>query len=319
MKYLAGFDIGGTKCAAILGREEGPHIHILERTAFPTKECRSPQEVVKRLADTAEGMAGRAGVGKLCGAGISCGGPLNSEKGIILSPPNLPGWDHIPIVEWLEQRLSIPVKLQNDANACALAEWKFGAGAGCQNMIFLTFGTGMGAGLILNGRLYEGSSGMAGEVGHIRLSEHGPVGYGKEGSFEGFCSGGGIAQLARTKVLEKLQNGETVSFCPGTGRLDTLNAKVVGAAAEAGDPLAREIYQISGRRLGYGLSILIDLLNPELIAIGSIFTRRYEQLWPAAESVIRTEALSSSAKKCRVVPSQLGEQIGDMAALSVAL
>ena len=103
--------------------------------------------------------------------------------------------------------------MQNDANAGAIAEWKYGAGKGYNNLIFLTFGTGMGAGLILNGKLYSGTTDLAGEVGHIRLAEMGPVGFGKAGSFEGFCSGGGIAQLAQIKVREKLQMGEKVSFC----------------------------------------------------------------------------------------------------------
>ena len=158
-------------------------------------------------------------------AGISCGSPMDSKKGLILSPPNLPGWDEIQIVKIIETRFGIKTKLQNDANACAIAEWRFGAAKGYENAVFLTFGTGMGAGMILNGRIYEGTNGMAGEVGHTRLSGFGPVGYGKSGSFEGFCSGGGIAQLAKTKVTEKLQMGEKVSFCNGFDELDKLNAK----------------------------------------------------------------------------------------------
>lgn len=104
----------------------------------------------------------------ICG-GISCGGPLSPDRKWILSPPNLRGWDQVPVVEYLEEKLGIPVKMENDADAGALAEWKFGAGKGCQNMIFLTFGTGLGSGLILNGQLYRGSTGMAGEAGHIRM------------------------------------------------------------------------------------------------------------------------------------------------------
>ena len=132
-------------------------------------------------------------LGDISAIGISCGGPLNSKKGVILSPPNLPGWDNIEIVNIIKDRLDVPAKLQNDANACALAEWKYGAGRGSNNMIFLTFGTGFGAGLILDGRLYNGVNCMSGEIGHVRLTEYGPVGYGKAGSCEGYCSGGGIA------------------------------------------------------------------------------------------------------------------------------
>lgn len=160
---------------------------------------------------------------------------------------------------------------KNDANACAVAEWKFGAGRGYSNIIFLTFGTGMGAGLILNGNLYSGITDLAGEVGHLRLSGTGPVGFGKAGSFEGFCSGGGIAQLAQSKVLEKLQMGEKISFCKGISELHLLTAKSVAEAAYRGDPLAMDIYKTCGFYLGKGLSLLIDVLNPELIILGSIY------------------------------------------------
>lgn len=303
-----------------LGQAEGHTIRVVERAAFRTGECSGPQDAMERLAGMAQEISLRNGCGGgIRGVGIICGGPLDSARGVILSPPNLPGWNDVPIVEWMERRLAVPVRLQNDANACALAEWRFGAGVNCKNMIFLTFGTGIGAGLILNGRLYEGSGGMAGEVGHIRLSEHGPVGFGKEESFEGFCSGGGISQLARVKILEKLQRGEPVPLCGGAGQPDDLTAKAIGDAAERGDPLAREIYRISGRYLGYGLSILIDLLNPEVIVIGSIFTHSRGLLWPAAEEAIRSEVLADSARMCRIVPASLGEQIGDIAALSVAI
>src|SRR5690606_15592063 len=141
----------------------------------------------------------------LAAIGISCGGPLDSRRGVILSPPNLPGWDRIPVVEVFQQAFKVPVALQNDANAGALAEWLWGAGRGSHNMIFLTFGTGMGAGLILNGQLYSGTNDLAGEVGHIRLAPDGPVGYGKAGSFEGFCSGGGIKQLATDRAKMALK------------------------------------------------------------------------------------------------------------------
>lgn len=142
---------------------------------------------------------------EICGIGISCGGPLDAERGIIQTPPNLPLWKDVPICAILEQQFCIPTRLQNDANACALAEWRFGAGRGTKNMMFITFGTGFGAGLILNGQLYSGTNGNAGEIGHIRLAEYGPSGYGKIGSYEGFCSGSGIAQIGQTMVREALQ------------------------------------------------------------------------------------------------------------------
>jgi glucokinase len=254
----------------------------------------------------------------LSGIGISCGGPLSSKKGLILSPPNLPGWDNVPMVELAEKRFGIKTILQNDANACAIAEWKFGAGRGYRNVIFLTFGTGMGAGLILDGKLYSGTTDLAGEVGHIRLDKLGPVGFGKEGSFEGFCSGGGIAQLAQIKVRKKLQMGEKISFCSSMDELPKLTAKIVADAAFSGDPVALDIYKTCGYYLGAGLSLLIDILNPEIIILGSIFGRAKELLEPYMREVIDAEAIYDSNSVCKIVPALLSENIGDMAALCLA-
>ena len=249
--------------------------------------------------------------------GISCGGPLDSKKGVILSPPNLPGWDSIEIVKIFQDRFGIPTAIQNDANACALAEWKFGAGIGTQNMVFLTFGTGLGAGLILNGSLYAGTNDNAGEVGHIRLNEYGPVGYGKSGSFEGFCSGGGIRQLAINKAKERLQMGQEVDWCPD-GDVEQINARVVAEAAYKGDKLALDIYRESALQLGRGLAFLLDILNPEKIVIGSIYTRCEDLMAPYVSEVLQREALPLANAVCQVVPAVLGESIGDYAALSVA-
>ena len=187
-------------------------------------------------------------------------------------------------------------------------------------MVFLTFGTGLGAGLILDGKLYEGTNGNAGEVGHIRLSENGPVGFGKFGSFEGFCSGGGIAQLGYTLGLAAYQRGETpLYFNPDTAP-EGITAKSVAIAAEQhGDPTAIEVYRLCGEYLGRGLSILIDLLNPEKIVIGSIFTRSRAGLWESCKEIIEKEALKVSWDCCEVVPAQLLEGIGDYAALTVGV
>jgi len=176
----------------------------------------------------------------------------------------------------------------------------------------------MGAGLILDGKLYSGTSDMAGEIGHIRMEQSGPIGYGKVGSFEGFCSGGGIAQLAKMKVMERLLAGEKVSFCDGIHKIEEINAKIVSDAAKNGDELAKEIYEISGYYLGCGISILIDILNPEVIIVGSIFVRSRELLWDKALQVIEKESLERSKGVCKVVSAELGENIGDYAALAVA-
>ena len=321
-KFWLGFDIGGTKCAVVLGENEGgERCRIVDKIRFETQPVRGWRAVTEALFAAAEDLMARH---KLTGAqivscGISCGGPLDSRAGVILSPPNLPDWDRVPLVRLTQERLGVPTHLQNDANACALAEWRFGAGQGSENMVFLTFGTGMGAGLILNGRLYTGANDCAGEVGHIRLREDGPVGYGKAGSFEGFCSGGGIARAAKQIVLSQLQKGVVPSFCRCEAELESITAKSVAAAAEQGDETAVLVYEQCGEYLGRGLAVLIDILNPDTIVIGSIYARSTALLRDKMNEFIAREALGAAAKACRIVPAALGDAIGDYAALGVAM
>ncbi len=318
MKYrlLAGVDIGGTKCAVTLGLPESGGIVIKDKLRFPTTDV---EGTIRDIKSALREVMERNGLGSegISAIGISCGGPLDSRTGVIMSPPNLPGWDNIPIVRILSEEFGVPAAVHNDANACALAEWLFGAGKGTRNMVFMTFGTGLGAGLILDGKLYTGTNDNAGELGHIRLEGFGPVGYGKAGSFEGFCSGSGIEQLARSMVKERLQMGHSVPWCPD-GNLDDITAKAVADAMREGDPLAKRVYGISARQLGKGLSIVIDILNPEVIVIGSIYARNEDIFKPLMEEVLAQEALPLANKVCKVVPAALGESIGDYAALSIA-
>jgi len=300
-EILLGFDVGGTKCAAVLGRRTGDELEIADKEVFATAEFPEPARCIGRYVEAMREVLKRNGVERYSGVGISCGGPLDAERGVVLSPPNLPGWDEVPVAEMLSREFGCPARLCNDADACAVAEWRFGAGRGCRNMIFLTFGTGLGAGLILNGALYQGANNMAGECGHIRLAADGPEGYGKKGSFEGFCSGGGLRQLAE------------LAF-PGRN----MDAKALAQAAGAGDETALQVWKNCGARLGEGLSILIDLLNPERIVLGSIFARSGHLLIPAMRETLEREALPRSLSVCRIVPAQLGEAIGDYACLSVA-
>ena len=314
--YYLGFDVGGTKCSIVLGDK---NFKVHEKIVFATRTERGYPEIINEFKGHTNKLLEKYDRNKLVKIGISCGGPLDSEKGIIYSPPNLPGWDSVPIVDIFKEEFDVDVEVQNDANACALAEWMMGAGAGTKNMIFLTFGTGMGAGLILNGQLYAGTNDLAGEVGHMRMAEDGPVGFGKAGSFEGFCSGGGIAQLAKSTVSDKLKSGENVNFCPSVDMIGDITARTVFEAAITGDPVASEIVLISASYLGEGLAIMIDILNPECIVIGSIYARNEEYLKPLIEKVIEREALPSARKVCKLVPAALGDSIGDYAALCVAL
>lgn len=307
---ILGFDIGGTKCAVITAETLENGIKITAKEKILTDLKLKPVEMLERLFALADKILSGKKPDRI---GISCGGPLDSKKGVIISPPNLRGWINVPAADIVKARYGVPVRLLNDANACAVAEWKFGAGKGFRNIVFLTFGTGLGAGLILDGKLYVGTNDNAGEVGHIRLEDDGPVGYGKAGSFEGFCSGGGIARLGKTLAEKAIEKGTVPLYAGGE-----ITAKTIAEAAEKGDETAIEVYRICGEKLGKGLSVLIDILNPERIIIGSIFARSESLIRKYAEEVIKNEALGVSADVCRIVPAALGEQIGDYAAVAAA-
>lgn len=319
MLYI-GIDIGGTKCSVSLAEESEGELTILEKHKFNTIP-NEPMKIMDKLAEKVYLLLSNneLSVGDIGGIGISCGGPLDSKNGIILSPPNLPGWDNIHIVDYFKKKFSIRTLLQNDANACVIAEWKFGAGRGYENIIFITFGTGFGSGMILSGRLYSGTNDMAGEIGHVRIADNGPEGYGKNGSLEGFCSGGGISRsgiMMLNDQKSRYPDSKLRQYAPDP---EIITAKLIAKLANDGDEMCKEIYRISGEKLGQGLSILIDILNPEVIIIGSIFTRSQNLLWNSARKVLEKEALPRNLEVCAIVTSQLGEKIGDYASISVAM
>ncbi len=320
--YSLGIDIGGTKCAVVLGKGEIPDNisdFIIDKIKFPTNVNRGYNEITKEILSKADELLERNNVNntELIGVGISCGGPLNSKKGVIMCPPNLPDWDNVPIVDIVSEHFGVKAILHNDANACAVAEWRFGAGRGYQNLVFLTFGTGMGAGLILDGKLYTGTNDGAGEVGHIRLSEDGPEGYGKKGSFEGFCSGGGIKKLAELTAIEYLRENKKSSLFESEAEFSNLTAANIAKAMYEGDEFATAVYKKCAEYLGRGLSVIIDIINPEAIVIGSIFERNEEFFQSEIKEIIENEALTDNVKNCKILSAELGESIGDFASLGL--
>jgi glucokinase len=294
---ILGVDIGGTKTAVSVWDAKG---EMLGKERFETPS--SPAAAIERIGASAGRLRALTGGPERLGAvGISCGGPLDAASGLILSPPNLPGWDAVPIVQELEKICGVPAFLENDANACALAEWRWGAGRGYDDLVFLTFGTGLGAGLILGGRLYRGRGDLAGEVGHMRIDTNGPPGYGKRGSWEGYCSGGGIERA----YFEKTKRAATT--------------EEICNLARRGEEAALQVIEASAEHLGAGIAILMDLLNPGVIVIGSVFARAEDLFRPRMDEAASREALSSARSACVVVPAQLGERLGDMAARCVAM
>lgn len=310
MSNIIGIDIGGTKTSVILSDYK---LNIINKEKFETlSSLNTLNKIIEIIKEY------KSKYGEISNIGISCGGPLSSSEGIIICPPNLPDWKNIEILKFFHDNLNIPVRLENDANACAIAEYLWGAGKNANNIAFLTFGTGLGAGLILNNKLYRGSSDMAGEIGHIRLNETGPVGYNKAGSFEGFCSGGGIAKLCKIRMQEKKENESVKEFIELI-KDKTVSAEVLADAVKSGNEFAISIFKESAFYLGKGISILIDILNLDKIIIGGIYTRMESLFKNIVLSVIREEALKYSSDCCSIEPSFFGEEIGDYSALAVAM
>ncbi|MCL4504627.1 MAG: ROK family protein [Chloroflexi bacterium] len=304
MNTIIGLDIGGTKTAVLEGTYEA---EILQRREIPTQAQDSFTVTFERICAEVDLVlnAARLANHNVSALSIAIGGPLRIAEGIILQPPHLPNWVDVPLKALLERRYQLPVYVEHDGNAGALAEYYFGAARGCRNVVFLTAGTGLGGGLILDGRIYRGSSDTAGEVGHIRLADTGPVEYGKAGSWEAFCSGAGMVKLAHQLFPSHWPQSLT------TRELVTL--------ALDGDRRAREVIVKSGEWLGRGLAILVDTLNPEVIVLGSLGGALGDLYLDPARAVVRSECLPQPASICRIIPAELGGRIGDIAALVAAI
>lgn len=301
---IVGLDIGGTKTAVLLGDRAG-RVHA--RSEFATRPTRGFDATCAELLAHVDAMQREAEsrrVGELV-LSVSIGGPLEIDAGIIRNPPNLPGWVDVPLKAILARRTGRPVYVEHDGNAGALAEWYFGAARGARNVIFLTMGTGFGGGLILGGELYRGTTDLAGEVGHVRIADDGPLAFGKAGSWEGLCGGAGIARLAAMRYPAKWSAAT--------------DARDVAKAARDHDADALAVLDEVGRHLGRGLAILLDVLNPEVIVIGSLAVRLGELVLGPARREMQREALPGALTACRLAPAELGERLGDVAALCAAI
>jgi glucokinase len=313
-KVYLGVDVGGTKTAVLLSNKPPA---TLGRIEFPTLQEQGPERAIKLIVESGRTLLAQHGFSQPSAVGVSCGSPLDRVQGIILAPPNLSTWIDVPLKRLLEEAFQSPCLVENDANAGAVAEHRFGAGVGADHMLFLTLGTGLGAGIIANGSLYLGASGDAGEIGHVRLSPTGPVGYHKAGSIEGWSSGGGIAQLAVRMLKQAERRGRTSVLHAKAA--SGITARDVGHAAQAGDAVALSILRSSGERLGQALAMLVDVLNPQRIVLGGLAWRMGESMMAPMRKMLAREALPQTLRACEIVPAALGEQIGDVAALCVAM
>jgi glucokinase len=310
-KMIIGFDIGGTKCSVILATCEG---NIVNRITGATELAEGALATVNRLIADARLLMEKHSLGKtdVLGVGICCGGPLDRQKGIVLGPPNLPGWDYVPITDLAHELLGLPAYLENDADAIALAELNFGAGRGKSNIVSFTWGTGVGSGIIIGGRLFSGTNGNAGEIGHTVYVPDGRLcGCGKRGCIEAYASGSSIGRMARELVKE----GQ-VSILANYEPLDTA---AVCDAARKGDELACNVLHVATQAMGRAISIAAHTLNPEIIILGTMAVKAGDLLMPQVMRVVEDEVWECIRKDLIVQPSCLGDKVQDLAAISALL
>ena len=315
-KTILGADIGGTKLATVLATPDG---EIRHKMRLPTEAERGAEHGVARLISMLRRNLNETGTdpADVIGIGVACGSPMDAQRGIILGPPNLQSWNPVPIKAILESEFGIYTQLENDANAGALAEWLYGAGRGVRNVVYMTMGTGIGGGLILDGRLYRGSNGNAGEVGHMRVVDRdGPrCGCGKRGCLEAFCSGPSIARRTREALAG---TGESM-IVQLAGSLEAVSAEHLFAAARQGDGLALHLVDETAHYMGVGLANIIQAINPQVIVLGTIATQQGDFFLDRVRAVVRQETWPQMAKVVEIFPSPLGDRVGDYAAVSVIL
>ena len=304
--------MGGTKLAAGVVGADGS---VLSSVQAPSHADRGPDQMIARHIELGREAVTAAGAGwsDIEAIGIACGGPLDPAAGIIQSPPSLPGWDDIPLVAMVESALGRPTVVENDATACALAESWFGAGRdrAARHLVYLTISTGVGGGLVLDGRLYRGAAGNAGELGHLTVDYLGrQCGCGRRGCLEAYVSGTNIALRAR----EALAGGRTSSLAA----LPAVSAADVSRAAAAGDSLAGEIWDETTAILGSAIANILDVFNPELVVLGGGVTRAGDQLLlPVREGALR-QAMAPARNAADIVLAGLGERLGVVSAATVA-
>jgi len=297
-ELFLGLDIGGTKCAAIVGDRTG---QIVQRMAWRSEARRGPAPIIEEICTHALSLIQQHP--KIAAVGASIGGPLNADTGLVLSPPNLPGWDRIPLRKILEERLKLRSRIEHDAAACCLAEYIWGAGRGASRLIYLTCGTGFGAGMVFDGKIYHGSAGASPEVGHTRLRKKGPEAFGKRGSVEAFCAGASLGKIATWKFSQRWPEPPTTED--------------LARLWQADDSEAAEVIAINARAVGQVCANLADLLRPDAILLGSLAIHLGDKWVRIVKDQFQAEALDTDG--CRVEPAGLGDRLQDCSALVVAV
>jgi glucokinase len=314
-QFIIGVDLGGTKILTALADMDG---RLVAEVKVSTEAREGRQHVLGRITGSVEQVLEKAGVKpeQVQALALGAPGPLDTRQGIIHFAPNL-GWHDLPVKQVLEQRLAIPVLLDNDANLAALGEHRYGAGRNEDNMVYITVSTGIGGGLILGGRLYHGSADVAGEIGHMTVCPDGPLcSCGNRGCLEALASGTAIAREARE--LAACGRGAGILAESG-GDPAGITAVTVAAAAAAGDAGAKSIIARAARYLGIGIANIINILNPSLVVLGGGVMDMGELIWQNLRPEVQARTLEAAGKSARLAPAELGSRAGVMGAVALAL
>ncbi|MDX9979597.1 MAG: ROK family protein [Lentisphaeria bacterium] len=293
-----GFDVGGSKCAVCLGTAGG---EILARREWPSRAERGPEPMIRELVEAARGLLAGGGV---AGAGVSIGGPVDADRGVVYEPPNLPGWRAIPLRERLEAEFGVPVNVEHDAAACALAEYLWGVERGPRRLVYLTCATGFGAGMVFDGKPYYGANGRSPEIGHMRLAEDGPSAFGVAGSAEAFCSARSLGRIAAWRFPARWPAEPT--------------PKEIEDLWRAGDAEAKEVIECNAKMVGRCCAFLGDLLHPDHITLGSLARYLGEPWLELVRAEFAGGVLPDVAADCRIEGTRLGTRLQDLSALAAA-
>ncbi len=314
--HVVGIDIGGTKLAAVVADKDG---NILQKVRKPTESEKGPQHTVQLLLGMVDEVLGLGELNRkdISGIGVSCGGPLDTKTGIIYSPPNLPGWDALPLKDMIESEFHIPTIIENDANASALAEARFGGGRGYDYVLYMTMSTGIGGGIVANGKIYHGANDSAGEVGHQILLPDGPLcGCGQYGCLEALCSGPSIARRAQEAIGDQ---PHTRILALAEGHLNRVRSEHVLQAAREGDALAMALVEETAYYMGWGIANLVNILNPQIVLLGTIAVAAGDLLLDPIRRTVAEMAMQRPLEVVKIMPAELGDSIGDLAAISLVI
>lgn len=320
--HVVGIDIGGTKLATVVADRTG---HILGKVRKPTLAERGPEYALDLLFDMVRETVNLAGLEQnaISAIGVSCGGPLDTKTGIVYSPPNLPGWDALPLKTKLESEFRVPVTIENDANASALAEYRFGGGRGYKAVLYMTMSTGIGGGIVIDGHIYHGANDSAGEVGHqILLPDGPPCGCGKRGCLEALCSGPAIARRAQAAIQAQITEAKTSATTLlnlAGGHIEDVKSEHVLTAARTGDALALQLINETAYYMGWGIANLVNILNPDIVLLGTIAIAAGDLLLDPIRKTVSEFAMPRPAEAVKIAPAQLGEALGDLAAIALVV